>query len=116
MNTKLYAKRDPYEQDSTPNPITGEKWGNYYCRHVGAMTAEGLHSKSDIAMELAHRDIQIDALHKDAERYRWLRAQRWNDGHLAVVRNPKDAIKLGHDSPCMERLDEYIDAAMAGGE
>ena len=36
--------------------------GDYYLRNTNAMTAEGLHAKSDIAAELAHRDMQIDAL------------------------------------------------------
>ena len=36
--------------------------GNYYIAHVDAMTKEGLHSKSAIAGELAHRDIEIDRL------------------------------------------------------
>ena len=36
--------------------------GNYYIRHVSAMTREGLHSKSDIAAELAWRDMEIDRL------------------------------------------------------
>ena len=36
--------------------------GNYYIRHVSAMTREGLHSKSDIAAELAWRDLEIDRL------------------------------------------------------
>ncbi|MBS0200483.1 MAG: hypothetical protein JSR70_08540 [Proteobacteria bacterium] len=50
---KLYAERDTMQLDRD---------GNYYCRHVSAMTAEGLHSKSDIAAELAWRDRQIDEL------------------------------------------------------
>jgi hypothetical protein len=49
-NTKLYAERD----------IIGQ--GQAYCDHVMAMTAEGLHAKSDIAAELAHRDIEIERL------------------------------------------------------
>ena len=66
-----YAERDILKQ------------GNHYMRHVAAMTAEGLHSKSDIAAELAYRDIEIERLKtviqqaevntKDAKRYRWLR-------------------------------------------
>jgi lambda repressor-like predicted transcriptional regulator len=47
---KLYAERDIIEQ------------GDYYSRHTSAMTGEDLHSKSDIAAELAHRDIEIDKL------------------------------------------------------
>lgn len=48
----------------------------------------------------------------DAKRYRWLRAQNWNDGLLAVVADPKDAVKLGYECPSLARLDEQIDAAM----
>jgi len=48
--SKLYTERDIIEQ------------GDYYSRHTSAMTGEDLHSKSDIAAELAHRDIEIDKL------------------------------------------------------
>ena len=50
---KQYADRDRQAQ------------GAYYVTHVGAMTAEGLHSKSSIAAELAHRDIEIARLHAE---------------------------------------------------
>src|SRR5690606_10050097 len=64
----LYADRDPSEL---------EPW---YSQHVNAMTAEGLHSKSDIAAELAHRDRQIrelrDALTWTAQRLRDVLARR----------------------------------------
>jgi hypothetical protein len=40
------------------------KLGRYYTDHVAAMTREGLHSKSDIAAELAYRDLKIDVLLK----------------------------------------------------
>ncbi|MBP0998425.1 hypothetical protein J8629_15340 [Serratia fonticola] len=36
--------------------------GDYYGRHVHAMTVESLHAKSDIAAELGYRDKQIDEL------------------------------------------------------
>jgi hypothetical protein len=52
---KLYAERDVLKQ------------GQHYVRHVEAMTAEGLHSKADIAAELAHRDIQIEQLTRAAD-------------------------------------------------
>lgn len=48
--TKHYAPRDHMAQ------------GDYYVRHVSAMTAEGLHNKSAIAAELAHRDMEIERL------------------------------------------------------
>ena len=46
-NEKLYAERDICELDDL---------GGFYSKHVFAMTAEQLHSKSAIAAELAHRD------------------------------------------------------------
>ena len=50
-------------------------------------------------------------LEADARRYRWLREQHWSSSPLAVVANPKKAIRLGHDSPSGSRLDDEIDAA-----
>ena len=43
-------------------PMLLDEMGGYYCKHVTAMTRENLHSKSDIAAELGHRDVQIDSL------------------------------------------------------
>jgi hypothetical protein len=65
--TKQYASRDAIGQ------------GDHYLRHLLAMTAEGLHSKSDIAAELAHRDIQIDALAAQGE------AAKARDTAVAIV-------------------------------
>ena len=48
---KLYAERDIVSMDEN---------GDYYCKHVDAMTREGLHSKSEIAAELGYRDMVID--------------------------------------------------------
>jgi hypothetical protein len=48
-----YGARDAMELDMQ---------GLYYCRHVHAMTREGLVAKSDIAAELGYRDWQIDDL------------------------------------------------------
>lgn len=53
MKSKHYADRDIMDLD---------RRGGYYCRHISSMTVEGLHSKSDIAAELAHRDFEIDKL------------------------------------------------------
>jgi hypothetical protein len=50
---KQYAERDIRKLD---------KLGGHYSRHVQAMTAEGLHSKSAIAAELAFRDQKIKEL------------------------------------------------------
>jgi hypothetical protein len=57
---KQYARRNPLKQDEA---------GGYYIRHVEAMTAEGLHEKSAIAAELAHRDIEIVRLSREVAFY-----------------------------------------------
>ena len=51
-SNKLYAKHNPSEL---------QPW---FTQHMYAMTAENLHSKGDIAMELAWRDKQIHNLNK----------------------------------------------------
>lgn len=56
---KQYAERDIMALDQA---------GGHYFRHVMAMTHEGLHSKSDIAAELGHRDLQIQQLTAQLEK------------------------------------------------
>lgn len=56
MNDKeLYAERDI------------DELGDYYAKHVSAMTTERLHSKSAIAAELAFRDCLIEQQAKEIE-------------------------------------------------
>ena len=57
-NKKHYAERDIIEQ------------GEHYTNHVMALTAEGLHGKSEIAAELAHRDQRIAALEAENDELR----------------------------------------------
>lgn len=38
--------------------------GDYYCRHVSALTRENLVGKSEIAAELGYRDMVIDQLER----------------------------------------------------
>lgn len=54
---KHYNKRDTYKLDCESDEI-----GSYYSKHIEAMTAENLDSKSDVAAELAVRDAQIHFL------------------------------------------------------
>ncbi len=75
--------------------------------------------KCEDANDPAKLRAEIDALRKqnaknedDAVRYRWLRAQHWNEAPLCVVARPKDAVKLGHNCPSLDRLDTMIDDAM----
>ena len=69
---KLYAERDIISMD---------KSGNFYCQHISAMTGEKLHSKSDIAAELGHRDMIINdlliALQQLVERYDDPTGKQW---------------------------------------
>jgi hypothetical protein len=51
----------------------------------------------------------MNAIEKDAERYRWLRKQQWHNGIIAVVLDPKESVKLGRYLPSMELLDSIID-------
>lgn len=50
-----------------------------------------------------------ESLRKDAERYRWLRAQHWNSSVMSVVFDPKHSVKLGADCPSDPRLDVAVD-------
>ena len=61
MSKKQYAKRDARELD---------KAGEYYSRHVHALTAENLRGKHDIAEELAYRDMVIDQQKAEIKRLR----------------------------------------------
>lgn len=47
---RLYAKRNHRRLDP------------YFSQHMDAMTGEGLHEKSEIAAELAYRDMEIARL------------------------------------------------------
>lgn len=53
-----------------------EELGDYYTKHVMAMTAEKLHHKGDIAVELAYRDKRIAELE---DRYMTLTKQYARD-------------------------------------
>lgn len=53
-DVKLYPKHHPWDLEP------------HYQRHVGAMTSEALHSKADIAIQLAWRDQMIETLRSQA--------------------------------------------------
>ncbi|MEK6298571.1 MAG: hypothetical protein V4793_45925 [Paraburkholderia tropica] len=54
---------------------------------------------------------RCNAAEDDAERYRWLRKQLWNESSIFVVACHHSAVRLGTDCPSVERLDEAIDTA-----
>lgn len=74
---KLYAERDLMGLDRN---------GNHYCKHILAMTREGLHAKSDIAAELAFRDSELAALREELESWKSRCARRVQDIQLIAGR------------------------------
>ena len=86
--SNLYAERDILEQ------------GKHYSQHTSAMTSEGLHSKSDIAAELAHRDIEIERLQaRVAELYDFIKYAQVDSGVCMCGDDIKDHNQAsGHSS------------------
>lgn len=78
MTIKLYAERNL------------EALGFYYVNHIDAMTGEQLHSKSDIAAELAVRDRTIDQLRAERDRL-YVAAKRMYDANVALCGCDPDA-------------------------
>ena len=68
--------------------LDSREGGDAYYKHTDRMSREGLHSKSDIAGELAWRDMQITTLR---ERVRVLEADNLN--HTDVLREIRGAIR-----------------------
>ena len=73
-----YAERDVMALDAA---------GEFYVKHVTAMTAEGLHSKADIAAELAWRDSVIEGLKTNL----FMAAEEredmsFNNGYRSIIR------------------------------
>ena len=86
--SKLYTERDIIEQ------------GDYYSRHTSAMTGEGLDRKSDIAAELAHRDIQINQLQSQvAELYDLIKYAQVDSGVCMCGDNMQDHNQASGHSP-----------------
>ena len=79
---------------------------------VGDYIAAACNAAPELLAEVDRLTAERDALRADAERYRWLRAQHWDESPLAVVCAPKAAVKPGHDCPSLGRLDDAIDAAL----
>jgi hypothetical protein len=78
---------------------------------VGAEDArEALSTPIDLSALDRHDEEIVGPWKRDAERYRWLRRQHWNEADLCVVMHPGKAVKLGYDCPSLDRLDAAIDA------
>lgn len=86
-----YAERDIMALDEQ---------GGHYWRHVNAMTAEGLHSKSDIAAELAWRDTRIAELERIAAQFK--------AAALKASTNGYGQDEVHHDDSWIDELDEAL--------
>lgn len=80
MSNNQYAVRDALDLD---------KRGDYYTRHISAISKEDLHNKADIAAELGYRDMMLD------------RTKRIIDERNEQITELTCALKL-----CINRLDE----------
>ena len=101
--SKLYTERDIIEQ------------GYYYSRHTSAMTGESLDRKSDIAAELAHRDIQIDQLQSQvAELYDLIKYAQVDSGVCMCGNNMQDHNQASGHSP-VDVWDHAVEQVDKGG-
>lgn len=84
---KQYARRDLPALDRA---------GGYYSRHVGAMTIEQLHSKSEIAAELGWRDQCLAAAKELCDdlfsyarvEWGWKHGARWDSEYMEAFGEP----------------------------
>jgi hypothetical protein len=78
-----YKEVDPMELDED---------GEYYFRHVLAMTKEKLHSKADIAKQLGVRDREIDKLREELAAQRTAFSNALN--YMTMGELQKDEIRM----------------------
>jgi hypothetical protein len=106
------------ERDALKETLHDELAENLALRELGgAGPDEGM--TQFLRRVIAERDrllAEVEAMRKDAERYRWLRDQHFSRSPMCVVMKPKDALKLGRYCPGGELLDAEIDAAIAAIE
>lgn len=84
------------------------------------LVADGPHELTRMLERLARENQHLRSaagqVEKDAARYRFLRAQYWDESSLFVISGSKSQVRLGTDCPSHERLDETIDAAIKASE
>ena len=99
-NAELLAAFDAYARTlvQKPHPMEPKMWPQSWLFFEAGWNAGA-----------GQLQVQLEAAQADAARYRWLRQQSWYDSPIACVMRPKEAVKLGHDCPSLERLDALID-------
>lgn len=101
-------KQEPIYQTGWPTPET--VWGDVPKDAYDSYTDFGYTRRRILYTHPLPPDA--DGWRKDALRYRWLRAQHWDESTLFVVAAHHSAVRLGTDCPSDERLDEAVDAAL----
>lgn len=117
------------ESDNKFGERCATRWELYghYCDIVGyrLVPEEELHlyrkpEEEPVTMTVKESNESLKLKHdekesaKDAARYRWLREQHWSGGVIAVVLEPKIAVRLGEVCPSGVELDRIIDDKMGG--
>jgi len=97
---------DPAELPPLPEPPA------YESAHDEAPLTDHYSAEQMRQYGLACALAERERAEKDALRYRFLRELHWSDGPMCVAMQPKLSVKLGHDCPSHERLDDAIDAAI----
>lgn len=99
-------------RDAFPVPAAGGELEGHW---VSAMAnPEEVPAYVKACIESASKDaIRREALETDADRYRWLREQHWNEADVFVIAGSKSQVHLGTDCPRLDRLDAAIDAALS---
>lgn len=83
-----------------------DKLGNYYTRHVSAMTIEGLHSKSAIAAELGWRDSEIDRLSTELDKEKRLSEAISRDCNKCALQRNEALDRLAKCKELIKKLEE----------
>lgn len=127
--SKVELKPCPFCGGEASLSTVGRSWYRITADHEGFCILEEHESdcpQTDEQLALLVRDWNLrtsseidqlkaenEALLKDAERYRWFRAQHWDNSVICAVVDPKLTTKLGSYCPSLELLDQAVDAGMA---
>lgn len=99
-----------FDQLQTPNEKTAIKNNAAYIAAANpAAILSLLDELQTLRSERTAWRVTAENAEKDAARYRWLRAQNWEENRLGVVVRPKDNTKLGCFLPSDTLLDDTID-------
>ena len=114
MTDELRAKFEAWAKSVKGSPIPLDVSEYHFVTYLDDVTSIAWH-----AWQAAHasRDAEVEALKRDAERYRWLRDVAWSLPAIPQEELPACAVFSGSGRRCKdisgEEMDQAIDAAMA---